>query len=174
MAKMRENLADVKEFEAIPKDWYAAHVIEYEYGDSKASVARGQPEKMFTLTWEVDEGPHAGAKIPFNTVSLSPKAASFRNEFLDAIRMERTCLKCGNEFTEGKRVSKEESKINQAGIACPHCGDQGESEWESGEPIGQALMSRRCMIGVTVEKTKPSAGKEARDVNRVEGWAPIR
>lgn len=178
MGKVRENLADVKEFEAIPKDWYTAHIAAQEYKASKASVARdpSKPEMMFELTWQVDEGPHSGAKVPFDTISLSAKAASFRNEFLDAIAMERTCLGCGNNFTEGKKVTKEESKVNQAGLACPNCLSQADAEWDSGEPDGAALIGRRCLIGVTQEMSKPAAGsgKTPRLVNKVEGYARIK
>lgn len=176
MAKIRTNLADAEIIEAIPKDWYAAHIIEYAYGDSKASIQRGAPEKMFTFTWEVDEGDYSGRKIPFHTVSLSAKAGGLREKFLDDIRFPRTCLSCGNEYTESAKVSKEASKINKAGLACPTCMSQGETEWESGEPAGSAFNAKRAMIGVSQEMSRPQpgSGKEPKLVNRIEDTAPIR
>lgn len=180
MSKIQHNLADVETLQPVPKDWYPAHVIKYSYADSKASIQRGAPEKMFSLDWEIDEGEFAGRKILFDGVSLSPKAAGFLAEFLDGIKMERTCLNCRAEFTEAKRVSKEDSKINKAGLACPHCNDQGPTEWEAGEPTGQALMARRCRIGVTLEpalkdgQPVKNTDGSAKMVNRVEHYLPIK
>lgn len=172
MGKLRSNLADAQTFEALPKDWYSMHIDSYEFGDSKASIARGAPEKMFTFTWIVDEGEFVGRKVPFHTISLSQKAAGIREDFYDAIKMPRTCLSCGNEFTAAKKVTKEESKINKAGLACPNCNAQGETEVDVGEPTGQAFVGMRALVGVTVEPSnKPG---DTRSYNRVEGLTQIK
>jgi len=187
--KIQHNLADVQGFELIPKEWYPAHPVEATYGDSKASIQRGSPEKMFTVTWEIDEGDWAGRKIQFDTISLSTKAAGFLDEVLDACRVERQCLSCGNTFTEGRKVSKETSKINKAGVACPNCSGQGQTTWNAGpvDDVGvvrqdadgkTGILNWRCMILIIAEKSnKPGdvdSDGQPKMYNRVEHYAPIR
>lgn len=163
--KVRYDLADVGSMEPLPKDWYTAHIIKSEYKMSKAS---NQP--MFTVDWEVDEGEYAGRKINYDNISLSPKAAFMVNDFLEACKVERECTECHNTFTEGKRVTREESKINKAGLACPSCGSQAPVEWDAGDPPGQAMVGWRCMIGVTIGEPN----EKGQQFNSVEGYAPIK
>lgn len=155
--KLSYDLNQAKEFELIPVSVQTASIAKAEYGLSKS---KQQP--MFTLTWKIEGGDHAGKEIRYDTMSLSPQAAEMCDNFLNGIRFPRLCKGCGTSFDQSVKIDKVS--------ACPNCQAKGMAEWDAGDPPGVLLLGRRCLVKVTQE---PSQKDPTKSYNRIDGYFPL-
>lgn len=157
MGKVDYNLGDTQDYSPVAPDVYRGRIFAVTFGPSKSS---GQP--MYTVEWHITNGEYAGRKVPRDTISFSPKAASMMDEFLNGIKMERTCGACNASYTK----SKQEPKV---GAVCPACGARGKAIFEDGEPRGSAFVGKEAMIrtGLRAAQDNPE-----RKFPTVEAYAP--
>lgn len=159
MGKVDYDFNDTQDYAPIPEDVYRVQITNSEYIEK--SKSSGQP--MFSLEATVRGGEFDGRKLKKQTVSLSQKAATNLDDFLNAIRIERTCKGCGQTFTESEKIPK-------VGAGCPNCHQRAGVTWNSGEPDGAAFLGKEAMVRVEL---RPSQQNPERKFPNIARWTAV-